>query len=340
LDRSVGKKPKYLVVLERAGEVLLNHSSAYRARVKRLHKAGYEGVLKHVDPISCGSPTWGSFFVTIYYQMSLGITDGQALKLIGNSELLPRSFENCLLPVGVPRNLWTPKHWKCQEATSPQRPNHLGHVRQHLVVDPLGPALLDPELRVSLSHGLRCLDPQEWVKIKGLPKSWRPGSKAIWGIVESMGAHKWGALGDFLLNLEASRGNVNTVPLSADKEKAPETGTELPLDPPPTKSEPDWSWEPPDLSLGSVFYKEQRALLESITAEYEGPPEWISNGKLALAAHRNNYGPDGPKKLVILWWNWPPEHWSELRDGASMNFLEDPSPGLVDNSVMTEDQLN
>jgi hypothetical protein len=134
----------------------------------------------------------------------LGINDDQALKLIGNPELLPRSFKNCLLPVGVPHNLWTPKHWQCHEATSPQRPNHLGHVRQHPVVDPLGPALLDPELWVSLPHGLRCLGPQEWVKIKGLPKSWRPGSKAIRGIVESMGAHEWGALGDFLLNLEAS----------------------------------------------------------------------------------------------------------------------------------------
>jgi hypothetical protein len=52
-----------------------------------------------------------------------------------------------------------------------------------------------------------------------------------------------------------------------------------------------------------------------------------------------NYGPDKPKHLVVLWWNWPPEHWDELQDMASMNFLQEPPPGLVDNSAMTADQL-
>jgi hypothetical protein len=81
-----------------------------------------------VDSSSCGSPTWGSFFTTICYQKLLGIDDDLALKLIGNPELLPRSFENCLKPVGVPRNLWDPKGWKCQETKTPLRPNHLGRI--------------------------------------------------------------------------------------------------------------------------------------------------------------------------------------------------------------------
>jgi hypothetical protein len=76
-----------------------------------------------------------------------------------------------------------------------------------------------------------------------------------------------------------------------------------------------------------------------VTAELSGPPEWISERKAALAAHRENYGPEGPKNLVVLWWNWPREHWLELREGASMNFLEEPPPGLVENSVMTDEQL-
>jgi hypothetical protein len=91
LNRGAGKRPKYLVVLERAGDVLRNHSSAYRACVKRFQRAGYEGVLTHVDSSSCGSPTWGSFFTAVYYQKLLGIDDDIALKLIGNPELLPRS---------------------------------------------------------------------------------------------------------------------------------------------------------------------------------------------------------------------------------------------------------
>jgi hypothetical protein len=105
LDRPAGKKPKYLVVVEQAGDLLRNHSSACRARLKRFQRAGYMGVLKHVDSSRCGSPTWGSFFVTIYYQESLGIEDNLALKLIGDLDLLPRGFENCRKPVGVARNL-------------------------------------------------------------------------------------------------------------------------------------------------------------------------------------------------------------------------------------------
>jgi hypothetical protein len=134
LDRGVGKKPHYLVIVERAGDLFHNHSGAYPARVKRFHWAGYDGVLKHVDASSCGSPTWGSFFVTLYYHKSLGV----------DPELLPRSFQNCLLPVGVPRNLWAPKSWKSEEPAAPQKPNHIGNIRQRHVVDFVGPALVTP----------------------------------------------------------------------------------------------------------------------------------------------------------------------------------------------------
>jgi hypothetical protein len=138
--------PKYLVILEQAGDVLQNQSVSYRATVKRLQKAGYEGVLKHVDSSSCGSPSWGSFFATVYYQTSLGVNEDRVLDLSGDPELLPRGFQNCFLPVGVPRKLWDPKNWRYQEPHIFQQPNHLGTSRQHPDVDPAGPALLDPDL--------------------------------------------------------------------------------------------------------------------------------------------------------------------------------------------------
>jgi hypothetical protein len=299
LDRPAGKRPKYLVVVERAGDVLRSHSSVYRARVKRFHRAGYEGVLQHVDSSSCGSPTWGSFFATIYYQRSLEIDDDLALKLVGDLELLPRSFENCLKPVGVPRKLWAPKSWRCQETATPQKPNHLGHVRQHPVVDPLGPALLDPDLRVLLPSGIRQLDPEEWIKIKGLPKTWKPGPKAVRGIVESMGAHEWSALGDFITLLEGSRDS---------EPRTPEPSSPLPLPlaeiptliPPVSASSTPWTWEAPNLGPTSAFYHRQAARLREVTAELGGPPEWITDGEAALVSHRENYGPNGPKHLVIL----------------------------------------
>jgi hypothetical protein len=79
--------------------------------------------------------------------------------------------------------------------------------------------------------------------------------------------------------------------------------------------------------------------LRSITLELGGPPEWISDGEIALESHRKNYGPNGPQQLVVLWWNWPRDHWNELRDDLSMNFFDEPPQGLVDNGEMTKEQL-
>jgi hypothetical protein len=112
------------------------------------------------------------------------------------------------------------------------------------------------------------------------------------------------------------------------------------LDIGPSEETPSaWTWEPPDLGPTSPFYFRQITRLREVTTELGGLPEWITDGETALAHHRENYGLDGPKRLVILWWNWPREHWRELREGASMNFLAEPAPGLVANSEMTAEQL-
>jgi hypothetical protein len=101
----------------------------------------------------------------------------------------------------------------------------------------------------------------------------------------------------------------------------------------------NWRWEPPDLGPKSAFYLRQAARLQEVVCELNGPEEWIAEDEDILTRHRDNYGADGPQQLVVLWWNWPPEHWAELRDGASMNFLQEPEPGLVENLVMTAEQL-
>jgi hypothetical protein len=205
------------------------------------------------------------------------------------------------------------------------------------VVESTGPALLDPELRVSVLRGYQKLDRTEWVKIKGIPKDWKPGSKAIRGIVESMGAQEWSALGDFIVCLNLSRGPVGVQPDLPD----------LPSASPSPSGEAseghaaldEWGWEPPDLGPESDFYRRQGALLRKVVAELDGPAKWIAAGEIILEGHRNNYGPGGPKHLVVLWWKWPREHWTELREGVSMNFLREPVPGIVENSAMTAEQL-
>jgi hypothetical protein len=60
-----------------------------------------------------------------------------------------------------------------------------------------------------------------------------------------------------------------------------------------------------------------------------------------LDIHRDNYDANGPtlKKLQLLWWEWPPEHWDGIRDGSSMHFMVDPVPDIKANAAMTPEQL-
>ena len=65
----------------------------------------------------------------------------------------------------------------------------------------------------------------------------------------------------------------------------------------------------------------------------------LEDGLKILGEHRSNYGIAGPTHLIILWWEWPPLHWLELREGVSMNFMEEPKPGLVDNQDLKGPEL-
>ena len=70
--------------------------------------------------------------------------------------------------------------------------------------------------------------------------------------------------------------------------------------------------------------------------EEEGTIAW-NEGLELIEKHRENYGPNGPQTLVILWWEWPRRHWDELRTGASMNFVKEPSQGLTPNSTLNDE---
>ena len=65
----------------------------------------------------------------------------------------------------------------------------------------------------------------------------------------------------------------------------------------------------------------------------------FQEGLEILSLHGKNYGDEGPKHLVLLWWEWPEDKWCELRRGLSMNFLKTPLPGLVANAPMNPDEL-
>ena len=64
-----------------------------------------------------------------------------------------------------------------------------------------------------------------------------------------------------------------------------------------------------------------------------------SEGFKALEVHRENFKSGERKKLQLLWWEFPLEHWTELHKGGSMNFLSTPTKGLTPNAPMMEEQV-
>ena len=59
-----------------------------------------------------------------------------------------------------------------------------------------------------------------------------------------------------------------------------------------------------------------------------------------LATHRRNCDATGPtlKKLQLLWWEFPLEHWDAIRDGSRMGFLSPPLAIFTPNSSKTQEQ--
>lgn len=100
-----------------------------------------------------------------------------------------------------------------------------------------------------------------------------------------------------------------------------------------------WAWPPPDLSKHSLFYHLRLHRLRQVASIHPDTDRLVQQGLRDLAAHRLNYSDAGPQNLVVLWWEWPEDHWLELREGALMNFVSFPPHGLVENSKFTPDEL-
>ena len=100
----------------------------------------------------------------------------------------------------------------------------------------------------------------------------------------------------------------------------------------------DEGWQPPDLSPGQPWHCERIHNLKKATAYFPKSirARLIKEGEEALKVHRQNYSDEGPKRLQLLWWEFPKEHWNALISGSSMNFLIKPTGEMVPNSEMEE----
>lgn len=106
-------------------------------------------------------------------------------------------------------------------------------------------------------------------------------------------------------------------------------------------AETPFHWAPPDLSKGSPWYQQRVENLSTAALSCADPGRAYQEGLRALDVHRSNYNQEGPcpTRLQLLWWEWPKEHWKDLREGSRMNFLDPPPEGIRDNSPMDEEQI-
>ena len=89
-----------------------------------------------------------------------------------------------------------------------------------------------------------------------------------------------------------------------------------------------FKWVQPDISEGSPWHLDRVYKLVDACKALPDRMERVLEGLEALKRHRANYGPNGIQYLQILWWEWPCERWSELRNGCEMNFLVEPRSNL------------
>ena len=98
------------------------------------------------------------------------------------------------------------------------------------------------------------------------------------------------------------------------------------------------TWKPPDLSPGGEWHTARVRNLKMAVRGLPDSDQEYEKGLRDLETHRKNYDTDGPRptQLQLLWWEFPPEHWTEIREGSTMNFLTTPPPVIHDNADMDE----
>jgi hypothetical protein len=184
---------------------------------------------------------------------------------------------------------------------------------------------------INTERGTRRLMPEESGRGLGTPKEWKMDPKRITqGLLDrTTSLFHWECLSSTLSRAaRVAAKSDGTTP-------KPLTWNEMRDKTRPARSEQEFSWKPPDLSEGREWHQKRMTNLRKAAESFPDPAGVIAEGIKALNTHRNNYAMDGPdpKKLQLLWWEFPMEHWQPLREGSRMNFLRQPEPMIHDNAV-------
>jgi len=316
-----GQGPPLVLLVDPLSELL---GSRYRTTCKYFEKRGYITRTWTAFEEDCGAAVRQGHLLTMLFKEGTPATSGTVPTTL-DLGLPPRGFGFALSDYKVHPKQFKPLKY-LQAASEKAVPNFRGSVRGAPVFDPTGPVDGDPSSLIVTERGIRRLSVDEWKKLKGLPSSWTIPARHLDLLVADPGLHIWSVLGQVLQDLLQPGTRTSTL-----LTRLPREGIQTWGDPTATPDNGAVHWSPPDLREGGAWYRRTISKLETAIADEPDKGRLREEAKTLLAAHRENYGETGPKNLVNLWWEWPREHWVELRDGASMNFLEFPAPGLVDN---------
>lgn len=353
---SPAQRPLVIVV---AGPIEWLHNTVAqewrKIRRKTLERSGYTGLEWFVNAQEQGSALHQERLVEVF----IANPTGRILPTSPAPQGLPtRAMQNLLIPFGVPSSEWAPRkaiQWLAHPHVSEEGFHVLGHIKNKPIYGTEG--CMPEEIGSWIADGLkgvRRLQIMEVAKGKGLPGEWLAKGAAIDSrvVAEETCLHIWTAVCDEIghwLKTEAhvaSAPSFRLPPRPSGQLRPPQGITEdipssttdaLPTtDPLPV----EWIYDLPNLQEGGQWYRDRCASLDAAIRGRPNSTTLRSEGLDALKVHRDNYTPEGPKYLQVLWWEFPEPHQDAVRLGSSMRFLVDPGVELIPNPPLTPEQLD
>jgi hypothetical protein len=190
-----------------------------------------------------------------------------------------------------------------------------------------------PGAWIQTERGHRRLLFEETAQGLGVPKEWKlePRKLTKSSLSRTTSLFHWEYLTESLLPCTVEPTHQRGTPvLSID------TDSEAVQDPHRTPFE----WHPPSLVEGGEWWLDRVAHAKAASQTFPNPDDVFENCLEALRTHRRNYNDEGPDPhhLQLLWWEFPREHWVELREGCCMNFVSRPTPQVNPNANMDSEQ--
>ena len=321
--------PSRVVVMCRSEEVVSDqHTEKAKEWFRQLEKLEFHGSLCHLSALEFG-----------------GAIDQHRLVYVFSRDLpwvpprphdLPiRPMQNLLRDHLVPRQAWAPIR-RVRMTSSPSWEGQLlvaGRMGKEAVYDPSGPMPDQVDAWVKDSKRVRRLQASEVARALGVEDDVTTEKRAGSRLTHTTGLHLWTALGESLSRKTVAKviqENLTQAQCPNLSQKPSDAST-------PATSTP---WAVPDLSHGGKWYNDRVASLKNAVHGLPRAKQLYLEGLEALEVHRTNYTSEGPKRLQLLWWEFPEEHQEAIREGSSMNFLVLPTGELVLNGPLLGKQLD